>query len=136
MLFNGCTPNAFWIPLLRNLSCRSLATELCLARLLLSASVTNAVVLMRSVSVDCVLDVLDLARAHGCFERLEDRCCEVIETHLEALLEAPLELRSLHAAKSAEIVQGGDVRVADVQYPMQRKSNEPLEQSTGHTHGC
>jgi Ankyrin repeats (3 copies)/BTB/POZ domain len=81
----------------------------------LSAYVANTV-LLPAVSVETVFFILDLARSHGSLDRLEERCCHVIAKSVigNSDLEMVPQLRNLLAAEASEIVQGGDVQVADV----------------------
>jgi Ankyrin repeats (3 copies)/BTB/POZ domain len=81
----------------------------------LSVYVANTV-LWPAVSVETVFFILDLARSHGSLDRLEERCCHVIAKSVlgNSDVEMVSLLRALLTAEASEIVQGGDVQVADV----------------------
>jgi hypothetical protein len=65
------------------------------------------------VTKNNVFDLLDLAQMHGCFDKLEYRCCEVIAENLDDFATSKL-LRDVLAQEAMSIVQGGDIHVTDV----------------------
>lgn len=78
----------------------------------LSAYVVNSLILC-AVTKNNVFDLLDLAQMHGCFDKLEYRCCEVIAENLDDFATSKL-LRDVLAQEAMSIVQGGDIHVTDV----------------------
>ena len=85
----------------------------------LMAQTTN-VLLIPGVDQDNVFDMLELSKMHG-LEKLEDRCVQVIAYNLRSLATRP-ELRDVIIEEASQIIQGGDIRVADVPIAAEMKT--------------